>query len=76
MPWQWVKVNIEPQLILFWFKPDENTNGTFVDFIIVIDPSYTEARLKNVNNNLGKDEKNSGIDFSGVLIHGETIISS
>ena len=59
------------QLILFQFKPDGNR--TFVDFIIVINPSFTEKRFKNVVNSLGKDQKNSGLDMAPSFIQGDCI---
>ena len=49
-------------------KPDGN--GTFVDFLIVMNPSYIETRLTNVLNNLGKDQKNSGLNFAGSVMQG------
>ena len=67
----WEKINVQPQLILFQFKP--NGNNTFVDFLIVIGPSYTETRLKNVNNKLGKDQKNSGLNLAPSFMEGENM---
>ena len=49
-------------------KPDGN--GTFVDFLIVMNPSYIETGLTNVLNNLGKDQKNSGLNFAGSVMQG------
>ena len=51
-------------------KPDGN--GTFVDFLIVMNPSYIETRLTNVLNNLGKDQKNSGLNFAGSVMQGNS----
>ena len=65
-------INTEPQLILLWFKPDGNI--TFVDFLIVIDPKYTETRLKNVNNKLGMDQKNSGLNLAPSFMEGKELI--
>ena len=59
------------QLILIQFKPDGNR--TFVDFLIVINPSFTEKRFKNVVNSLGKDQKNSGLDMAPSFIQGDCI---
>ena len=67
----WEKINVQPQLILFQFKP--NGNNTFVDFLIVIGPSYTETRLKNVNNKLGKDQKNSGLNLAPSFMEGKNM---
>ena len=61
----------KPQLIIFQFKPDGNR--TFVDFLIVINPTFTEKRFKNVVNNLGKDQKNSGLDMAPSFIQGDCI---
>ena len=61
-------VKKQPQLILLWFKPDGN--GTFVNFLIVTHPSYIETRFNNVNNNLGKDQKNTGLNFAGSVLKG------
>ena len=69
----WLKINLKPQLILLQFKPYGTTSSTLVDFLVVITPSYIETRLSNVNNNLGKDEENSGINFAGSLLHGKSI---
>ena len=62
-----------PQLILFPFKPDITTSGTFVDFLVVFSQSYMLTRLNDVNNNLGKDQENSGINFVGSRMQGKSI---
>ena len=49
-------------------RPDGN--GTFVNFLVVMNPSYIETRLTNVLNNLGKDQKNSGLNFAGSVMQG------
>ena len=41
-----VKISAQPQLILFQLKPDGNS--TFVDFLIVVTPSYTITRLNTL----------------------------
>ena len=56
---------------LLWSKPDGNI--TFVDFLIVIDPKYTETRLKNVNNKLGMDQKNSGLNLAPSFMEGKNM---
>ena len=53
-------------------KPDGN--GTFVDFLIIINPSYTETRLKQVNNNLGIDQKNSGLNLVPSFMEGNGLL--
>ena len=60
-----------PQLILPRSKPDGN--GTFVNFLIVTESSYIETRFKNVNNNLGKNEKYTGLNFAGSVMQGKSI---
>ena len=60
-----------PQLILFQLKPDGNR--TFVDFLIIINPSYMESKFKNVVNKLGKDQKNSGLDLAPSFVQGNCI---
>ena len=62
---------LQPQLILFSFKPDGA--GAFVNFIIVTDPSYIEIRFNNIKNNLGKNEINTGLDFAGSVMQGKII---
>ena len=59
------------QLILLQFKPDGNI--TFVDFLIVVNSKYTETRLKNVNNKLGIDQKNSGLNLAPSFMEGENM---
>ena len=66
-----VKISAQPQLILFLLKPDGNS--TFVDFLIVVNPSYTITRLKNVNNKLGKDQKNSGLNLAPSFVEGKSM---
>ena len=68
---EWVKISAQPQLILFLLKPDGNS--TFVDFLIVVNPSYTITRLKNVNNKLGKDQKNSGLNLAPSFVEGKSM---
>ena len=63
----------EPQLILPPYKPDITTSGTFVDFLVVFSQSYMLTRLNDVNNNLGKDQENSGINFVGSRMQGKSI---
>ena len=63
------KINVHPQLILLHFKPDGK--GTFVNFLIVTEPSYMETRFINVNNNLGKNEKYTGLNFAGSIMRGK-----
>ena len=64
-------IDIQPQLILIQYKPDGN--GIFVDFLIVIDSLYTETRFKSVNNNLGKDQRNSGLDLAASYMQGKSM---
>ena len=66
------KISLHPQLILLYLKPDGN--GTFVDFLIIINPSYTETRLKQVNNNLGIDQKNSGLNLVPSFMKGNGLL--
>ena len=63
---------IVAQLILLQFKPDGNI--TFVDFLIVINSKYTETRLKNVNNKLGIDQKNSGLNLAPSFMEGKGMV--
>ena len=65
------EISAQPQLILFSFKPDGT--GAFVNFIIVTDPSYIEIRFNNIKNNLGKNERNTGLDFAGSVMQGKII---
>ena len=65
------EISAQPQLILLWFKPDGNS--TFVDFLIVVNPSYTENRMKSVNNKLGKDQKNSGLNLAPSFVEGKSM---
>ena len=67
----YIGIIVEPQLILLRFKPEGN--GTFVNFLIVIKSSYTETRLKSVNNNLGKDQRNSGLNLVASFMQGKSI---
>ena len=60
---------LQPQLILLWSKLDGN--GVFVNFLIITDPSYIETRFKNVKDNLGKNEINTGLNFAGSVIQGK-----
>ena len=60
---------INAQLILLQFKPDGNI--TFVDFLIVINSKYAETRMKNVNNKLGIDQKNSGLNLAPSFMEGK-----
>ena len=69
---EWVKISAQPQLILFLLKPDGNS--TFVDFLIVVNPSYTITRLKNVNNKLGNDQKNSGLNLAPSFVEGKSLV--
>ena len=46
-----------------------------MDFLVVINPSYTETRLKQVNDNLGMDQKNTGLNFAGSVMKGKSIQS-
>ena len=62
---------LKTQLILHQFKPDKNTGGSFVDFMIVVDPEYIMKALKVASNNLGKNQRNSGIDFVSAVIQGK-----
>ena len=62
---------INAQLILLQFKPDGNI--TFVDFLIVINSKYAETRMKNVNNKLGIDQKNSGLNLAPSFMEGKRI---
>ena len=66
-----VKISAQPQLILFQLKPEGNS--TFVDFLIVVNPSYTITRLKNVNNKLGNDQKNSGLNLAPSFVEGKSM---
>ena len=66
-----MKISKQPQLILLQFKPDGNS--TFVDFLIIVNPSYTETRLKNVNNKLGKDQRNSGLNLAPSFMEGKSM---
>ena len=59
------------QLILLEIKDDEISGGSFVDFITVIDPSYIITALKTANDDLGKNQKNSGIDFVSAVMKGK-----
>ena len=68
---KWVKISAQPQLIQFLLKPDGNS--TFVDFLIIVNPSYTITRLKNVNNKLGKDQKNSGLNLAPSFVEGKSM---
>ena len=65
------EISAQPQLILFQLKPDGNS--TFIDFLIVVNPSYTITRLKNVNNKLGKDQKNSGLNLAPSFVEGKSM---
>ena len=63
------------QLILLWFKSDGATNsGTFVDFLIVIKSSYIQTKFNKVNNDLGMDQDNSRITFSGSFVQGTVLL--
>ena len=66
-----MKISAQPQLILFQLKPDGNS--TFVDFLIIVNPSYTITRLKNVNNKLGNDQKNSGLNLAPSFVEGKSL---
>ena len=60
-------------LILHKFKQNGKTGETIVDFTIIIDPSYINEALKVANNNLGKNQKNSGLNFLSSVIKGKRI---
>ena len=66
-----VKIDNQPKFILLKFQP--NGDRTFVDFLIVMNPSYMATRLKNVNNKLGMDQKNTGLNFAGSVMKGKSI---
>ena len=44
-----------------------------MDFLVVFSQSYMLTRLNDVNNNLGKDQENSGINFVGSRMQGKSI---
>ena len=47
-----------------------------MDFLIVFSPSYLLTTLNDANNDLGKDQQDSGIDFIGSYMQGKTINNS
>ena len=59
------------KLILLEIKADEISGGSFVDFITVIDPSYIITALKTANDDLGENQKNSGINFVSAVMQGK-----
>ena len=60
-------------LILHKFKQNRKTGETIVDFTIIIDPSYINEALRVANNNLGENQKNSGLNFLSSVIKGKRI---
>ena len=66
-----MKIDIQSRLNLLKFKADGS--GTFVNFLIVTNPSYVETRFNNVNNKLGMDQKNTGLNFAGSVMKGKSI---
>ena len=68
-----MKIDIQSRLNLLKSKADGS--GTFVNFLIVTNPSYVETRFNNVNNKLGMDQKNTGLNFAGSVMKGKSIQS-
>ena len=59
------------QPILIEFKHNETTGVSVVDFMIVIHSKYIIEALRVANNNLGKNQRNSGLNFESSVIKGE-----
>ena len=48
-------------------------NVSVVDFIILVHGSYIIEAFKVANNNLGKNQRNSGLNFKSSVIKGKRI---